>query len=575
MYFFPKCASLAVVLVGAFSLMLDLKAAVQNVPSSTSSRHPKLLVQNNSSKFEYENFDFWAEQCLLLRDGNNDAKALIACETAISLEPKEDNTELWSARGDILFRLGQYAESLISYNQVVAASPKYSSVIASQCAALYNLQRYYESIDRCEEALRLDGNWGTNSPAFAWFYRGLSLEQLGRLETALASFERALQIEPEDPQAIAARCNILTELDNTAAFATDCATQNTVMSYERAIADDAGNVVLWIQQGLALEQLGSEVGAYERALTSYDRAVQLNPDNSMALARRCGVLNLLENYKAALESCDRAFKGDYRWGNRGLLHAWNQHSIALAGLGRFEEALASADRAIAIDASYAPGWNSRAVSLWRLNPLDPNAMTAINQAIQLYAKSEVLLENTFERNYSDPPVLFYRGQILAWFNKGRLLSSIKDYEAAAQIYKQALSINDFVNGRGIAPLDDTAIANIWANLGATYLPLNPAQTFTASLRAVDLDRNSFAGWYNQALALTQLGRHNEALYAYEKAEQVSPNNLDVMIGRGIALAGKGQTQAAIEAFNQVLNLDPSQTVARQQLDRLLNKIVQP
>lgn len=571
MYYLLRCVGLAVLLVGAFFPTLGLKAAVQSVQSHSLSRQANSLAQSNDEEFEYEDFDFWAEQCLLLRDEQNDAEALIACEKAISLEPEEDNVELWIARGDILFRSGQYAESLVSYNRVVAASPNYSSAIASQCAALYQLQRYDEAVDRCEEALRIDGNWGTGSPALAWFYRGLSLGQLGRLETALASFERALLIEPEDPQAIAARCSVLAELGNTETFAADCTTQDAVTSYEQAIADDAGNVALWVQQGLALEQQGiTEVGAYERALTSYDRAVELNPENSIVLARRCDVLNQLENYEAALESCEQAFQGDKRWGSQELVHAWNQHSIALAGLGRYEEALASADRAIAIDASYAPAWNSRAISLWRLNPLDPAALTAIDRSIQLYAESEALLEDTFERTYPGPAILFYRGQILAWFNKGRLLSSITDYEAATQAYIQALDINETVNLRDIQPLTDATVANIWANLAATYLHIDPVQSLTVSQRAVNLDRRSFAGWYNQALALTQLGRYNEALYAYEQAEQVNPNNVEVMTGRGIALAENGQTQAAIETFNQVLNLDPNQTVAQHYLDRLLN-----
>ena len=192
-------------------------------------------------------------------------------------------------------------------------------------------------------------------------------------------------IEPEDPRALAARCSVLA-LGNTDAFdafVADCTAQDAATFYEQAIANDTSNIDLWIQQGLALEQLGiTEVSAYERALTSYDRAVELNPENSMVFARRCDVLNQLENYEAALESCKQAFQGDNRWGDRGLVHAWNQQSIALTGLGRYEEALASADRAIAIGANYAPAWNSRAISLWRLNPLDPKALTAIDRSIQ-------------------------------------------------------------------------------------------------------------------------------------------------------------------------------------------------
>ena len=186
MYYLLRYLGLAVVLGSAFFPTLDLKAAVQSMQSNSVSRQANLLAQSNDEKFEYKDFGFWAEQCLLLRDEHNDAGALIACEKAISLEPKKDNIELWTARGDILFRLGQYAESLVSYNRVVEASPSYSSAIASQCAALYHLQRYDEAVDRCEEALRINRNWGIGSPAVAWFYRGLSLRQLGRFKTCVS-----------------------------------------------------------------------------------------------------------------------------------------------------------------------------------------------------------------------------------------------------------------------------------------------------------------------------------------------------------------------------------------------------
>lgn len=560
-------------LTAAFPV-LAVSSVAQALQADASSRSTELLAQDNSVEFEYEDFDFWAEQCLLLRDEQKYTETLTACEKAISLEPKEDNVELWVARGAALFHLNQYSESLVSYNRAVEASPNYSLAIAYQCANFYQLQRYDDAIYTCEQALRIDGNWGNGSPILAWYYRGLALKQLGRLETALSSFDRALLIDPEDPQAIAERCATLSELGSEE-FDSDCGIQETATSYERALVGDSGDIDLWMQQGLALEQLGAEPGSYQRALTSYNRAIEINPQNSVALARRCGVLNALETYEAALESCEQAFQGDGKWGTGELVYAWNQHSVALAGLGRYEEALASAERAIDIDVRYAPAWNSRAVSLWRMNQTDPDALRAIDQAIDLYTEAEPLLEDTFERTYPDPPVLFYRGQILAWFNRGRILSSMSDYAGAVQAYEQALTIHKTDKVNQTNPLSRATLADIWVNLSAASLHTDPNQSLSASQQAIQLRRDSLAGWYNQGLALTRLGQPEAALAAFQEAERLDPNNVHVLIAQGIALENSGDQQAAIEMFNYVLNLDPNQTIAQQHLDNIMNSIEQP
>lgn len=576
---------LAVAVGTGFALPTEGRTVSQDTRVSNRSSHQALMAQANSDKFEYKNVEFWVTQCLVLHEEQEYPKALQACEQAISLKPKPLDLAVWAARSDALFQLGRYAESIVSYTQIVNTAPKYSFAIARQCAASFQLGRYSDAADSCETALRIDGNWDKGSPAFAWYYRGLSLQKLGRLETALDSFEQALRINPEDSMAIAGRCGVLSELKRDEPSASQpqkplgkndqpfkpCGLQETASAYERALAISPNDAALWLQQGSSVEQLG----AYERALTSYNRAVELNPKSSLALVRRCGILNQLEDYKGALESCEKAFQGDGRWGKFGLVYAWNQRSIAFLGLGQYKDALASADRAIALSSEYAPAWNSRAVSLWRLGQANDDegtyqeAKESTIQATNLYEKTEKLLGNTFERDLPDPPILFYRGQILAWFNQGRILMSLKDYEQAANAYTQALNLYESAFGKGLKTLDAPILANIWANQGVAYLHFDLGQALKSTQAAIRYDKNSFAGWYNQGLVLTRLDDFSGALESFDRADRLKPNNVYVWTGRGMALQLSGRTQEAIAAFDQALNINPNYTLAQQYRNSLV------
>ena len=558
--------TMAAILLGTASPILA-NSAISQISQMQFQAAPIQLVQSDA-EFNLEDPAFWTAQCLLLDGEQQYSAALISCEKAISLEPRKENVALWAARGSALFHTGRYAESLISYDRVVESEPKYSWAIAYQCANQFQLQRYADAIDTCEQSLRIDGNWGNVSPAFAWYYRGLALRKIGRLETALASFDRALRINPDDSQATAERCGILAELDHPNA-ANECGSQTAVDAYDRALATNPNDAALWLQQGLASEQLGAQPGAYQRALTAYSRAVELNPKSSLALARRCGVLNQLENYQAALESCEQAFQGDGNWGESGLIYGWNQQSIALAGLGKPEEALAAADRAIAIDVNYAPAWNSRAVMLWQLGQ-NQAAIEQTKIAIDLYQeKIAKLPQETFERTSADSLIVLYRGQILALFNQGRIFASLGEDQSAAKSYWQALEIYGRIPNGSKGTIRAALIADLYANRAAAYLRLDDYQVAKVSAEeSVTLDPTSFAGWYNRGLACTRLGEYLCAFEAYDYANRLSPNNIYVMVARGMALEQSGDRQGAMAVYEQALNIDPGYALAQQRYNYL-------
>ena len=81
-------------------------------------------------------------------------------------------------------------------------------------------------------------------------------------------------------------------------------------------------------------QRTGQLKRFAEALQSYDRAIQLKPDQSEAHYNRGIALGELKRFEEALQSYDRAIqlKPDYA-------EAYSNRGIALGELKRFEEAL--------------------------------------------------------------------------------------------------------------------------------------------------------------------------------------------------------------------------------------------
>ena len=123
---------------------------------------------------------------------------------------------------------------------------------------------------------------------------------------------------------------------------------------------------------VAWNNLGKELfirGYDEAALAAYDHSLLINPEYSLGLANRCGVLSRLEEYEQAFLSCELAFKGDGRWGRQGSALAWNNIGDVLFNLKRYQESLSSFEQALAISHNYVGAQRNRAVVLQYLQKI--------------------------------------------------------------------------------------------------------------------------------------------------------------------------------------------------------------
>ena len=176
--------------------------------------------------------------------------------------------------------------------------------------------------------------------------RGNLLQDLRRYNDAVASYDRALGLEPHYPHAYCNRGNALQALRRF---------EDAVESYGKAIDLKPDFLAAYTNRGNAFKTLSR----FDEALQSYESAVALSPGSAELHSNLGNALQELKRLDEAVESYSTAIalKPDYP-------EAYSNRGVALKELRRLDEALASFDRALELRPGYPEAvWNKSLVHL--------------------------------------------------------------------------------------------------------------------------------------------------------------------------------------------------------------------
>jgi protein O-GlcNAc transferase len=163
---------------------------------------------------------------------------------------------------------------------------------------------------------------------------GNALLDRKRAAAALACYQRALVVKPDNAEALYRCGNSLLAMNRAA---------DAVASYDRALELRPDYADALYNRGLALQALKR----LPEAVVSYDRVLELKPDDAEAFNNRGNTFLELKRPEQALLSYDRALaiKPDY-------LQALHNRSLALLDLKRPAEAVASLERLFELAPEY-------------------------------------------------------------------------------------------------------------------------------------------------------------------------------------------------------------------------------
>jgi predicted O-linked N-acetylglucosamine transferase (SPINDLY family) len=194
--------------------------------------------------------------------------------------------------------------------------------------------------------------------------------------------------------------------------------------------------------------------------------------------------------------------------------------VALQGLERFDEALASYERALAIRPNYAEAHNNRGVVLQEIERFD-EALASYERALSI------------KPNYAE-----------ALTNRGIALRELTRFDEALASYEQALAIQP-------------NYAEAYNNRGITLWVLKRLDDALANYeRALAIKPDYAEALQNQGLVLHELGRSDEALVSYQRALTIKPNYADAYRSQGATLHELKRPAEALASYERALALAP-------------------
>jgi tetratricopeptide (TPR) repeat protein len=200
-------------------------------------------------------------------------------------------------------------------DQAFALVPPDADALYNAGVGLYRQGRLQDAVACFDRAIAYAPD---HVPALA--NRGTVLVQLGRFEAALASFETGLLLTPGHPVLLDGKGDALVGLGRLAE-ARDAYLGVTVAASERPDG--------WVKLG----GVEADLGAYEAAISAFDRALALHPGKVEAAYARGDALRDLGRYDEALKAYDQAIAlGDQ-------VHAPVNKALVLMLLGDHDQGL--------------------------------------------------------------------------------------------------------------------------------------------------------------------------------------------------------------------------------------------
>ena len=356
------------------------------------------------------------------------------------------------------------------------------------------IARFIDALNQTAEPVRaLD-------QSTVYFYRGNACYFKGDYERAIADFDQAIELKPDDADAYFNRGVVYYYKGDY---------DHAIAEYDQAIKLKPDYPAAYNNRGLAY----ADKGDYERAIADFDRAIELKPDYPVAYTNRGIAYADKGDYERAIADFDRAieFRPDDAMAhyNRGLAYYYK---------GDYEQAIADFDQAIKLNPNYAAACCSRGLAYYYKGDYD-RAIADYDRAIQLQPD---LAEAYYNRG-------------LAYADKGKHDRAIADYDRAIQLRP------DF--------------AEAYYNRGNAYADKGEYDRAIADFdRAIELRPDDAVAYNNRGLAYYYKGDYDRAIQDYDEAIRLNPNFAPAYYNRGLAYRQKSQKKQAITDFRKVLEL---------------------
>lgn len=277
-------------------------------------------------------------RAILEQQAGNASSALMDAERALKLNPRWAQLRL--VRANIFKNQGKRNEALAEARALITDN---SGDGWAQVAAA----RIYSALNQKEEAMQaFDRALAIKPEAFIYVNRA-NIRTKEDIAGREADYDAALKLDPQMPDAIAGKANLLIERGNLTA---------AISTYSDALERSPDNIGLLSDRGLAYAKSGDMANADRDFATARERATSGADLNNLCWAKATAGVAL----EAALKDCDLALAKEPE--SQAVI---DSRAFVLLRLSRLDEAIAAYDVVLAKSPTLPASLFGRAVALAR------------------------------------------------------------------------------------------------------------------------------------------------------------------------------------------------------------------
>jgi tetratricopeptide (TPR) repeat protein len=243
-------------------------------------------------------------------------------------------------------RAERYLDAQLCCQQALAMDVNYADVLHLMGLLSFQAKQYDHAVEWIARAIR------QNPKPEYLLSLGTTLRYQGRLEEALKSFDKAVQLKPEDAELWKNIGDVLVELERPA---------DALLSFQQVLKLNPRHFDAAYKCGTILHKLER----LEEALSCFSLCDILQPNHVPTLSMRAICLSSQERFEEALTDTRRVQALDPM--NAGIC---DNIGLLLRSLGRQEEALEWFEKAIELNPDFIQAIYNKAISLAQLHRFD-------------------------------------------------------------------------------------------------------------------------------------------------------------------------------------------------------------
>jgi tetratricopeptide (TPR) repeat protein len=256
------------------------------------------------------------------------------------------NTPALHEAGLAHYRAGRHLEAQICCQQALALDAEHAGTLHLMGLLSLQAKQYDHAVEWISRAIR-------QQPKTEYLTSlGTTLLHQGRRDEALKTFDKAVQLDPNDADLWSNLGNILADMQRPA---------DAILSYQHALKLNPRHWDAAHQCGHLLNRLER----FEEALIHFSLCDELQPNDAAMVQMRALMLHNLKRFEEALAGYRRALALD-----PASVEACNNTGTVLQSLDRHQEALSWFDRTLELRPDLVETLENKAVSLVELQRFD-------------------------------------------------------------------------------------------------------------------------------------------------------------------------------------------------------------